>query len=841
MLKWPGIGGVASLMLLAAAHGAHAAQRPPTPLQALVKSIGGDPARADSHRYAYLRKLDSRVQDLAAGRSATAGPLSPVNPRVTHGRRAHVDVYVNGNITAAAQRLRALGMRISAVSRRAPERMVEGYMPLDAATKVARLGRTRAVLSVIGGGTDTGSVTSQGDASHRGPQARALGPTGAGVKVGVMSDSINDVGGGIAGSQTTGDLPANVTDLGDAAGGSDEGRAMAEIVYDEAPGITQMVFDTGTTGAANKAANIAALVSNGAKVIVDDTFYLGEPFYQDGTVSQAVDQAVSNGTAYIASAGNRARQSWEGTFTPSGNLNDFGGGDTRQAVVDLPAHRSMTLGLQWDEPWGSASTNFDVNVYANNSFAFSCSSNTGFPVEMCGVANNGSSAAEVEIEIARQGGTGTPRMKYIVADNFGPFTIKEHATNSSAIDPDAAAAKGSLAAAAVCWSTILSNCFGAAGLQTPESFSSRGPVVRTRDKLGNPLPSPEIRQKPNVAGADGVSTDLSPSSGLNPFFGTSAAAPSVGGIAALALSARPTMTVPQLYSVLTDPAVSLDCTSAPGDPDTDCGSGFLQADKVVGAPTTPQTTIDSGAAGTTNDPTPTFSFHSSQSGSTFRCKVDSGAYANCTSPKTLAHLADGFHMFHVQAMKNGLSDPTPATRSFTIKTASVSVSGSSLAVTAAPGATDNLQMTRPSPSTIRVTDSPNGSYTGSGIHTGSGCTRSGDYIANCSASGITLIHVASGDNRDRVVNSTTVKSSLNGGAGPDNLVGGGASDTIAGGTGADAMKGMNGNDSLLARDLTSDTSINCDGGTTPGTKDAADMDLLPKDSAVTGCETKHRH
>ena len=55
------------------------------------------------------------------------------------------------------------------------------------------------------------------------------------------------------------------------------------------------------------------------------------------------------------------------------------------------------------------------------------------------------------------------------------------------------------------------------------------------------------------------------------------------------------------------------------------------------------------------------------------------------------------------------------------------------------------------------------------------------------------------------------------------------------------MKGMNGNDLLLAHDRTSDTPINCDGGTREA--DKADLDLLPKDpnSVVMGCETKTRH
>jgi hypothetical protein len=443
-------------------------------------------------------------------------------------------------------------------------------------------------------------VTSQGDASLRGPQARALGPTGAGVTVGVMSDSMNSAPPGIAGSQSTGDLPAGVTDLGDGPPGTDEGRAMAEIVYDEAPGITNMLFDTGTGGAAIKATDIANLVSHGARVIADDTFYLTEPLFQDGAIAQAVDAAKAAGTAFITSAGNRSEQSWDGTFTPgAGGLNDFGGGDTRQAVVDVPGGGGVAnIVLQWDEPWGAATDNFDVNVFGNNSAAFTCSSSTAFPIETCNIINNTAGPIEIEIEIHHISGTDNPRMKYVVANNFGPFTIKEHATNGGAIDPDAASANGSLSVAAVCWSTLVGNCFGAAGPQTPEVFSSRGPVVHTLDAAGNRLPSPEVRQKPNVAGTDGVATDL-PSGPLNPFFGTSAAAPSVAGIAALALSANPAMTVDQLYALLTNPANALDCTSAAGNPDNDCGSGFLQADRVVTQAKTPPA-VSSALSGAPN-------------------------------------------------------------------------------------------------------------------------------------------------------------------------------------------------------------------------------------------------
>jgi sugar lactone lactonase YvrE len=254
----------------------------------------------------------------------------------------------------------------------------------------------------------------------------------------------------------------------------------------------------------------------------------------------------------------------------------------------------------------------------------------------------------------------------------------------------------------------------------------------------------------------------------------------------------------------------------------------------------PETTITSGPSGATNDPTPTFTFSSSEPGSAFECKLDSGSYATCSSPKTTAHLADGSHTFSVRATDPaGNVDPTPASRTFTLDTADVSRSGSTLTITSATGAKDNLVITKPSASTLRVTDLASGPYTGSGIHTGAGCTRSGDSTANCNASGVTQINVLAADQADQVVNSTAIASALNGGTATDTLTGGSAADTLTGGAGADVLGGMGGNDQLLARDLTSDQTIDCGAGSA----DKADLDLLPKDanSAVTGCETKARH
>src|SRR4029079_7497007 len=135
---------------------------------------------------------------------------------------------------------------------------------------------------------------------------------------------------------------------------------------------------------------------------------------------------------------------------------------------------------------------------------------------------------------------------------------------------------------------------------------------------------------------------------------------------------------------------------------------------------------------------------------------------------------------------------------------------------------------------------PGGAYSGSGVHAYGQCTRTGDSTANCNAAAITEIEVSSTVLTDKLTNSTPIPSSLVGGAANDVLVGGSGDDTLSGGLGADVIKGMDGNDQLLARDRTSDT-INCDGGTTAGTADKSELDLPPKDSPATGCETVHRY
>ncbi len=86
----------------------------------------------------------------------------------------------------------------------------------------------------------------------------------------------------------------------------------------------------------------------------------------------------------------------------------------------------------------------------------------------------------------------------------------------------------------------------------------------------------------------------------------------------------------------------------------------------------PNTLIDSGPKGLTNNPSPSFAFHSPQPGVSFECRLDpsaGGTWAPCSSPKGYAGLAQGPHRFEVRAIDAaGNADPSPAVRTFNVDT-----------------------------------------------------------------------------------------------------------------------------------------------------------------------------
>jgi sugar lactone lactonase YvrE len=104
-----------------------------------------------------------------------------------------------------------------------------------------------------------------------------------------------------------------------------------------------------------------------------------------------------------------------------------------------------------------------------------------------------------------------------------------------------------------------------------------------------------------------------------------------------------------------------------GDTDADgnlYATGFDEIQKFAEVPFA--TAIISGPCGTTTDNTPTFTFSADIAGPSVECKLDSQAFAPCSSPLTAPPLTDGEHAFNVRAKDDAYTDPTPASAAFSV-------------------------------------------------------------------------------------------------------------------------------------------------------------------------------
>lgn len=159
--------------------------------------------------------------------------------------------------------------------------------------------------------------------------------------------------------------------------------------------------------------------------------------------------------------------------------------------------------------------------------------------------------------------------------------------------------------------------------------------------------------------------------------GTSMAAPHVAGLAGL-VSAKGTCdgTGSALAGCVRNEIESkVDSISGTG---TYWSKGRINAYNSVGGSSTtqpppdatpPETTITSGPSGTVNSSTATFAFSSSESGSTFECRLDGGAWIACPSPKEYTGLSNGSHTFEVRATDSaGNVDSSPASGTWTVDT-----------------------------------------------------------------------------------------------------------------------------------------------------------------------------
>ena len=510
-------------------------------------------------------KMAAQLQGLQPDQRLDDTVLSNPLIKVDAAARLQAYIYVYQLGEAEQAELRRHGVEIEIANREFG--IVQGWIPMTQLETVAALAFVRRVTAPTYGHLNRGSVTTEGDAVLRANVLRQIGFDGSGAKVGVISDGANNR----AEAAASGDLPDDITVIGSCEpNGSitcNEGTAMLEIIHDLAPGaelaIGALQIGSGTSLAfIDRVESLAT--SFDADIIVDDIGFFREPYFEDGPVAQTVKQAVDDGVLYASSAGNSARTHYESDFMVTAfrslQVHDFGAaaGQASDATMDVlvGAGGLAAATLQWSDAFGSSGNDYDLFILdESENTIVSLGGNdiqdgNDDPLESAFWINESNATVRVKIVVVQISGE-SRRLEMLLQ---GEIRIEEYQVPEGSVVGHAAVS-GVFATAA-------------ANARTPDSiepFSSRGPAEIFH-------PARETRPKPDVTAVDGVSV-TGVGGFATRFFGTSAAAPHVAGVAALLFEAARSATADEIGDALTASAVDL----GPVGPDSTFGAGRIDA------------------------------------------------------------------------------------------------------------------------------------------------------------------------------------------------------------------------------------------------------------------------
>jgi subtilisin family serine protease len=486
---------------------------------------------------------------------------------------------------------------------------VTGFIPMDSVSKLENCKHLRSASPSYKPIKNSGKINSDGDRAMFSENLRKrYNLDGSGIKIGILSDSFNVLN-GAAEDIKNGELPGPENPFGfkkpvqvlseimNKEVAIDEGRAMAQIIHDVAPG-AELFFYSANNGYFDYADGIKLLAEKGCSVIVDDILYLADPMFQDGIVAQAVEEVSKKGVLYFAAAGNQSNKGFESKYKEFSitfedqtiqNFFDFGNDDETQ-TISVPPFATIQIGLQWDAPSflaGSANPTpeidldfflVDPSLSVDEIVAFSNNDNVQLldNTEIIEYTNQTDSIKDLEIIILNNLKNKPTRIKYI--DFSDSITFKENVSGINA--PTCVGHRNSASTITIGANNAKSTpAFGEKYIL--ENFSSLGGGFGIiLDKNGKSIPE-QFRMKPDLVGPDGTLTTVP---GFKPFLGTSAAAPHIAAVAALIKQSNISLTRNQILNALIKSAEDMD------NPYTEefdkgfdfaSGHGFVIADKAL--------------------------------------------------------------------------------------------------------------------------------------------------------------------------------------------------------------------------------------------------------------------
>ncbi|HEV2726786.1 MAG TPA: S8 family serine peptidase, partial [Solirubrobacterales bacterium] len=464
-----------------------------------------------------------------------------------------------------------------------------------------------------------------------------------------------------------------------------------------------------------------------------------EPFFQDGPVAVAVNRVTEDGKTYLSAAGNdnvfdsggNEISSWEApSFRDSGtcpvavaslagfngthcmDFNPVAGTDTAFGIT-VEAGETLTIDLQWAEPWDGVLTDLDAFVLSGGAIVASSyeenagPSGTQRPVEVLQWENDSATSKTVQLVVNRFSGL-SPRLKFIFLQGGVSAIEYPEPGGEDVAGPSIyghAGAGSAISVAAVPFSNG----------NVVEPYSSRGPVTHYFGPVEGPLPAaplvtPDLIPKPDLAATDCGATTFFAflSGGTWRFCGTSAAAPHAAAVAGLVRQAKPSLSEQEVRDALEDSADPVGAY-----PPEAAGAGLVDAFGAIASlpgpieggdgPSEPGPPLEPPAPSTggtvrqvvmppATTPPPVavapqtqilerpravvrtrsraarirFRFGSDQPGATFLCKFGRAPYRACSS-RFVRRYGLGRHVVRVKALgAGGLPDPTPSVLRFRV-------------------------------------------------------------------------------------------------------------------------------------------------------------------------------